>query len=179
MTRHTSHANHRIAFLAIVATFAGASTHVQAQDAFASLDVPARPAAAEEMEQRAYDLLTAGRGWKQAAELYVRAAELRGAGDPESADNLRLVGYVLFYRGRPTAALASLTQAGEAFLALGDVERAAASFIDAAWVAAEAGMPMQARDLSERGRLLTRSPLLQVEARSALVRRLGGVPAIE
>ena len=180
MTRSMTHSISRSVFIALVATLAGATTHqAQAQDAFVYLDVPARPAAAEEMEQRAQDLLTAGRGWEEAAGLYLRAAELRGAGDLQSADNLRLAGYVHFYRGRAKAAVVSLTQAGETFLALGDVERAAASFIDAAWVAAQADMAVQAHDLGDRGQLLTRSPLLGAENRTALVRRLGGVPGIE
>lgn len=169
----------RILILAIVATLAGASNQVQAQDAFASLDVPAQPAAVEELEQRAYDLLTAGRGWEQAAGLFLRAAELRGAHDLQSADNIRLAGYLQYYAGHAKAAVASLTQAGDAFLALGDVEHAAATFIDAAWVAAQASMLLEARALGERGRLLTRSPLLVAEDRTALVRRLGGAPGIE
>jgi hypothetical protein len=169
--------------VAIVATLAGAATQgpaqLTAQDAFVSLAVTAQPSAAARMEQQARELLLTGHGWEQAADLYLRAAELRGAGDLESADNLRLAGYVEFYRGRPKAAVASLTQAGETFLALGDVERAAQAFIDGAWVAAQASMPIEARALHERGRLLTQSPLLAAEDRTALVRRLGGVPAIE
>jgi hypothetical protein len=179
MTRLTKHSNNRIAVLAIFAALAGTSTPVQAQDAFASLDVPTRPAAAAEMEQRADDLLVAGRGWEQAAGLYRRAAELRGPDDLQSADNLRLAGYLQFYRGRAKAAVASLTEAGEAFLALGDVEQAADAFIDGAWVANEVDMPVEAQELSERGRLLTRSPLLRVEERTALVRRLGEAAGIE
>jgi hypothetical protein len=90
-----------------------------------------------------------------------------------------LAGYLQFYRGRPKAAVASLTHAGEAFLALGDVERAAKAFIDGAWVAQSAGMQAEARDLRERGRLLTRSPLLDAAERTALVRRLGEAAGIE
>lgn len=76
-------------------------------------------------------------------------------------------------------AVATLTQAGEAFLGLGDVERAAEAFIDAAWVAHEVRMPLEARALAERGRLLTRSPLLDAFARAALARRLGGTAGME
>jgi hypothetical protein len=171
--------NHRIAWIAIAVALAATSTQVQAQDAFVSLEVPARPAAAAEMEQQADDLLVAGRGWERAAGLYRRAAELRGTGDLKSADNLRLAGYLQYYRGRPKAAVVSLTQAGDAFLALGDVERAAAAFIDGAWVASEADMPIEARDLRQRGLLLTRSPLLRGAARTELVRRLGEAAGIE
>jgi hypothetical protein len=168
------HSNIHYAFLAIFAMLAGTSTQAQAQDAFASLDVPARPAVAAEIEQQADDLLVTGRGWERATGLYLRAAELRGRHDVKSADNLRLAGYLQFYRGRAKAAVSSLTQAGEAFLALGDVERAAQTFIDGAWVAAEADMRREAHELSDRGKLLTRSPLLRVEERTVLVRRLGG-----
>jgi hypothetical protein len=115
--------DYRIASLAIVALIAGTSTQVQAQDVFVSLDTASRPVAAEDMERRAGDVLDGGRfaghGWERAAGLYISAAELRGSGDPKSADNLRVAGYLQYYRGRSKAAVASLTQAGEAFLALG------------------------------------------------------------
>jgi hypothetical protein len=172
--------HHRIHF-AILAFFLPAigAAQIQAQDAFVSLDVPARPAAAEEMEQRASDALAAGRGWQRAAGLYRRAAELRGWGDLKSADNLRLAGYLQFYDARTKAAVASLIEAGETFLALGDVESAAETFIDAAWVAQQAEMGREAKELSERAELLTRSPLLEASDRLALVRRLGMAGGIE
>jgi hypothetical protein len=178
MTRHRN----RLVILAIAGfplTAAGTATQVQAQDAFVSLDVPAQPAAAEEMEQRANDMLTAGRGWQRAAGLYRRAAELRGSGDLQSADDLRLAGYLQFYDARARAAVATLTESGEVYLALGDVERAAEVFIDAAWVAAQAEMGLEAKGLSERAGLLTRSPLLEASERLALVRRLGRAGGIE
>jgi hypothetical protein len=169
--------NSRIVLLALVATLAGASTQAQAQtesaDAFVSIDVPARPAAAEELEQRATEVLVAGRGWEQAAGLYHRAAELRGPSDLTSAENLRLAGYLQFYAARPKAAIASLSRAAEIFLAFGDVEGAAQTFIDAAWVAAQADLGLEAMTLGERAELLTRSPLLRADERTVLVRRLG------
>jgi hypothetical protein len=165
--------------LAIIATFAAASSQVQAQTTFAALDVPVRPAAAEEMEQRAHDLIVTGTGWDRAAVLYRRAAELRGTDDLKSADNMRLSGYLHFYRGSSQASVLALTEAGEAFLALGDVGAAADALIDGAWVATQAGMSPQALDLAERARRLTRSPLLQPEERSALARRLGTPPSSE
>jgi hypothetical protein len=183
MARSMTSVLNRVALLAIAALLAGTSTQVQAQTQFVSLDVPALALAAEEMERRAGDVLGGGRlegrGWERAAGLYISAAELRGSADPRSADNLRLAGYLQYYRGRTKAAVASLTQSGEAFLALGDVARAAEAFIDAAWVADEANMPSEARELSERGRLLTQSPLLAAEERTALVRRLGEAAGIE
>ena len=179
MTRSNTSISQYIASLAIVAALAGTSTRVQAQDAFVSIDVLPRPAAAADVEQQASDLLLDGRGWERAAGLYRLAAELRGSTDPRSGDDLRLAGYLQFYRGRTKAAVVSLTQAGEAFLALGDVERAAEAFIDGAWVANEADMPTEARDLSGRARLLARSPLLRVEERIALERRLGEAAGIE
>lgn len=106
------HTKTRIASLAIIATFAAASHQDQAQDAFVALDVSVRPVAAEEMEQRAKDIIMGGRGWDRAAGLYRRAAELRGTDDIRSADNLRLAGYIQYYRGRPLAAVLALTQPG-------------------------------------------------------------------
>jgi hypothetical protein len=175
--------NSRIVLLALVATLAGASTQAQAQtespDAFASLDMPTRPAAAAEMEQLADDLLRDGRGWERAAGLYRGAAELRGQADIKSAANLRLAGYVQFYDARHEASIISLTQAGEIFLAFGDVEAAAQSFIDAAWVAAQTGMAPEAVELSGRAGLLARSPLLRAAERTALERRLGAEAGLQ
>jgi hypothetical protein len=179
MTRSMTSVLNRVALLAIAALLAGTSTQVQAQTQFASLDVPSRPAAAMEKEEQAHSLLLGGRGLERAVGLYIDAAELRGSGDPQSADNLRLAGYLQYYSGRAKAAVVSLTQSGEAFLALGDVGRAAEAFIDAAWVADEANMPAEARELSGRGRRLTQSPLLAAEERTALVRRLGEAAGIE
>jgi len=93
--------------------------------------------------------------------------------------DLRLAGYLYFYRDRPQAAVVSLTEAGEAFLALGDVEGAAETFIDGAWVATEAGMSAAAKELADRAKLLTSSPLLHPEERFALARRLGATPGTE
>ncbi|MEQ1856353.1 MAG: hypothetical protein ABL963_07780 [Longimicrobiales bacterium] len=169
----------RLAFVAIAATFSVMPLQTQAQDAFAALDVSMPPAAAEEMESLAYDMILAGRGWEQAAGLYLRAAAMRGAADPRSATDVRLAGYIYFYKGRPQAAVTSLTGAGEAYLALGDVEGAAETFIDAAWVAAKVGMTAEARGLADRARLLTRSPLLEPSARFGLAERLGATPGTE
>jgi hypothetical protein len=175
-----THTTSKFAFLALAATISSTvSTQVQAQDAFAALDVAVRPAAAEEMEGLAYDLVVAGRGLDEAAGLYRRAAALRGTGDPMGADNLRIAGYIEFYRNRPQLAVTTLTEAGEAFLALGDVERAAESFIDGAWVAMKADMPAAVLELSERARLLSRSPLLEADERFALARRLGPAAGTE
>jgi hypothetical protein len=174
-----SHTKSRLAFLAIIATSAAASHQIQAQDAFVALDVSVRPVDAEAMEQRAHDVILTGHGWEEAVGLYSRAAELRGTDDVKSAGNMRLAGYIHYYRGRPQSSVLELTQAGEAFLALGDVEGAAESLIDGAWVAMQAGMSAQALDLAERARRLTRSPLLQPEERSALARRLGTPPSSE
>jgi hypothetical protein len=169
----------RIALIAVIAVSAVASTQAQAQDAFVSIDVPSRPEAADHLEREAIELLSYGRGWRGAAALYMRAAELRGMDDLKSADNLRIAGYLQYYAGRHRAAVASLTEAGEAFLTLGDVERAAETFIDGAWVATQAGLPAAANVLSERGGLLTHSPLLGASERLALVRRLGMAGGIE
>ena len=169
----------RLAFVAIAATLIAVPTQTQAQDAFVSLDVTPRPDAAESMEALAYDMIRDGRGWMEAASLYRRAAELRGSSDAASATDLRLAGYLYFYRGRADAAVTTLTEAGEAFLALGDVQGAAGAFIDGAWVAAKSDMPEEASALSARARLLTRSPLLPPDDRFALARRLGATPGTE
>jgi len=162
----------RIAFVAIAATLLAVPTQTQAQDTFAALDIEATPVAAEELEALAYDMVLRGRGWEGAAGLYRRAAELRGSGDARAAMDLRLAGYIYFYRGRIPAAVAALTESGEAFLALGDVEGAAEAFIDGAWVAAKS-MPSEAAALGARALLLTRSPILPAAERFALARRLG------
>jgi hypothetical protein len=169
----------RIVFVAIAATYAMMPTQTQAQDAFAALDVSTPPAAAEEMEALAYDMILGGRGWDSAAGLYRRAAELRGPEDPRSAMDLQLAGYIHFYRSRGAAAVESLTESGEAFLALGDVQGAAEAFIDGAWVATHLGSPAEAMALAERAKLLTRSPLLAADERFALARRLGATPGTE
>ncbi len=174
-----THSTIRIALVAIVTTLPAMPIRTQAQDTFAALDVSTSPAPAEEMEALAYDMILSGRGWESAAGLYRRAAELRGTGDPRSALDLRLAGYIYYYRSRGAAAVVSLTESGEAFLSLGDVQGAAEAFIDGAWVAAQLGMSAEAMVLAERAKLLTRSPLLPADERFALARRLGATPGTE
>ena len=143
--------------LTAAAALMGAPSHLDGQESGQALANPTDASAmALELEVRAEDL-SKGTRWKAAAEMYRRAADLRGEGDIKSADNLRVAGYIHYYEGGFQTAVTTLRRAGEAYLALGDVERAAEAFIDGAWVAGRSGMLSEALTLRERGLLLTRS----------------------
>ena len=169
-----SHTKNGLIALAAVAAVAGAPSRVHAQET-ANVLVGESSTVAMELEGRALESLTT-QHLAAAARLYRRAAEIRGDGDIKSAENLHTVGYLEYYAGELQNAVVTLRSAGEAYLALGDVERAAEMFIDGAWVAASAGMIPEMHALRDRGMLLTRSPLLDAPERVALVQRLDRVP---
>ena len=159
--------------MAAAAASFGAPTGAAAQT-FASLGgtEPGSVVAAEQLEARARDL-SAGPRWSSAARLYRNAADLRGAGDLATADNLRLAGYIRYYEGSTSSAVSALEEAADAYLIVGDVVGAAGTLTDAAWVAARDGRLAVATTLRERALLLTRSPLLDTMERETLTRRLG------
>ncbi|NIP58873.1 MAG: hypothetical protein GWM92_11200, partial [Gemmatimonadetes bacterium] len=124
------------------------------QDRVAVLEAPnAAVTLAEALEARAWALTQGRPRWKRAADLYRRAARLRGPGQFRAAEILHLAGSLYFYGDRAKTALRTHREAGEAFLALGDVPGAARAFLDGAWVAAEAGRTLEGRGLLERARL--------------------------
>jgi len=162
--------------LTAAAALMGAPNHLHGQESRQALsnstDVSAM---AVDLETQAEELAKETR-WKAAAQMYRSAADLRGEGDIKSADNLRVAGYLHYYLGSFQSAISALRAAGESYLALGDVEQAAEAFIDGAWVAGRSGKMSEAHGLRERGVLLTRSPLLDMQNRMALVQRLSRVP---
>jgi hypothetical protein len=128
----------------------------------------------EALEARAEAYLGDMEKWDDAAELYRRAAELRGPADLVSVANLKSAARLEFYQGSETRAQRDLEDAGEQALAMGDVVAAANAFVDAAWIAGTAGRGQEARTLAHRAQLLIHSPLITQADRSEIASRLPG-----
>ena len=112
---------------------------------------------AARLESLARELAAGDRGlWARAAALYLRAAELRGAGDAGAAEDLVVAGHLFYYAAEHDAALFAFRHAANVYLALGDIAAAARTLRDGAWVAHQAGLTLQARELGEWSQVLTR-----------------------
>jgi hypothetical protein len=175
-----SHTRNGLIAVTVAASLIGAPSRVHSQETFVVRAVTEEMSAqALVLETRAMEFLNGSlvvTHFGEVASLYRRAAELRGQSDIRNADNLRTMGNLEYYKGDLHDAVSTLRSAGENYLALGDVVSAAETFIDGAWVAGRAGMMSEALLLRERGGVLTRSPLLDIPERTALLRRLERVP---
>lgn len=110
---------------------------------------------------------------REAAHVLRRESEKRTADDPESFFALAVGGRMFGYTGRLLDAQKMIEEAASVALARGEIERAAHTFVDAAWVARKRGKESKVRELVYRANLLTESPYLDDDARAAIQRRIG------
>ncbi|MEJ2540144.1 MAG: hypothetical protein P8188_09260 [Gemmatimonadota bacterium] len=155
--------------VALTALFTGAGA-VQAQTASPTSDEAQRTAQAERLQRQAQEASQHVSSFKEASSLYREAAETLGD-HPEAATQLMQAARLAYYTGDEDAAIRDFTAAGERALAWGDVLAAAQSFLDAAWVAAEAQRG-EAAELAHRAEKLSSSPLIQRQERLALLNRI-------
>jgi len=160
------------AFMAITALAIGVPQPASATGP----DGPDQIAEAREIQLEAQKLATRVDRYDDAADLYRRAAELFGQ-HPEAAEAWAWAGKFSYYDGSAQA-VSDLRNAGEMALRYGQVDLAAHSFLDAAWVAHERGMNAEALDLAGRATDLGQSPLLADADRRAIERRVEGTAAI-
>ncbi len=124
------------------------------------------------LERQAQALFPVPKKYGEAAKLYVRAAELRLPGDPQRVTDLMMASRLKYYDGDGRA-WTLMERAAEEAIAAGDVIGAAHAFVDASFLAQEAGENAVVLDLVERAELLTHSPLLETEQREAILARIG------
>lgn len=132
-----------------------------------------------ELEAKAWDLVQREGKYRKAARTYIEAATLRGETDPVAIENMRLAANLYFFSGDESKAQSIMLKAGEAALAIGDVEGAANRFLDAAWVAVDRGDARFAIQTSQRARLLMASPLLDGDTRREVLERIRISPDAE
>jgi len=115
--------------------------------------------------------------WPHAARLHERAAALRGD-DPRAVQSWRMAAWLHSADGNHGRGRAMMERAAASAIAVGDVERAADAYIDAALIAMEGGRADKATGLLRRTRVVLGSPLLPLERRGAILRRIGDEPRL-
>jgi hypothetical protein len=139
--------------------------------------VSRRNAEADALESQATGLLRRAGGWREAAQLQRRAAELRGE-DPRAIDSFVRAAWMYSGAGRSGSARQMMERAAEQAIARGDLERAVSALTDAAIIAAESEREDLVPGLVRRSRRLLESPLLHADQRARLLARVEGSPAL-
>ncbi|TVP78884.1 MAG: hypothetical protein EA352_01260 [Gemmatimonadales bacterium] len=106
------------------------------------------------------------------ARLLERAADYREDSDPHKVENLRAASRLYFYTDRYRQSENAAARGAELALRQGDVVEASHAYLDAALVAAERGANDSAMEWIAEARMLADSPLLDTEARAAIMRRV-------
>lgn len=139
--------------------------------------VSRRNAEADALERQATAMLRRSNGWREAAKLQRRAAELRGD-DPRAVDSFVRAAWMYSGAGRAGTARQMMERAAERAMVGGDVERAATALVDAAVIAVESRREDLVPALVRRTRRLLDSPLLPAEQRARLLERVEGSPVL-
>lgn len=153
--------------VAAVAVFAGALP-VSAE---MTTDTP-RSDKARELKAQAEALFSQPKQWKKAVRLLEQSASMRDAGDPEIYSCLLYAARIQANLGDMDGAQQNLQKAADHAIARGSVVEAAHALIDAAHVAVANNDGQAAREMVERAKLLTASPLLTPEQRNQITRRI-------
>ncbi len=141
--------------------------------AICSKSAPA-PSPALALEARARPMMDQPKKWAEFAGLMAEAAQIRTLEDPRGVDDLIMAAAAYRWAGKRTAARTNYVAAGERALALGDVVRAADSFLCAAVIANEQKDLAAAWELKGRAERLAQSPLLTEGQRRLILGQFAG-----
>ena len=128
-------------------------------------------ARADTLEQRAAALMVETSSWKDAAKLYRTAGELRKE-DPRAALSFRTSAWLYAASGDRGQARRMLARAAERSAESGDAVRAAHTYIDAAFAAAEDGRVDLVAGLINKARILSGAEVLSADQQLDILRRL-------
>ena len=132
---------------------------------------------AARLEAQAIALQTSPRQYFEAGQLYRRAAFLRGT-DSAAVSSYRSAAWMFSAAGENALARGMMEKAAERAADVGDVERAAHCFIDAALLAVASGRDEKVPGLLERMHAVLTSPLLEDDRRSGILQRIEGSPTL-
>jgi hypothetical protein len=127
-----------------------------------------------QLERQAAELYSSPKNFKRAADMLLRAAEMREVTDPMKVKNQSLAARLLYYAGDKTRGLTVLEGAADHALNTGDVLVAAELYLDASYVAQELEQGEKMRELAEKTRLLMNSPLVDARDRDRVLGRIAG-----
>lgn len=128
-------------------------------------------ARADTIEQRASTLLSEKSSWNEAARLYRDAADLR-ADDPRAAESYRMAAWLYGASGNRGLARKMLSKAAQSSAESGDAVKAAHTYIDAAFAAAEEGRNDLVGGLLNKARILAGADVISAEQQLQILRRL-------
>lgn len=170
-----------VVFVVLTLPGIGFSAHAQqprlASSRSAAVVALRNAARADSLVARAERLHGTPRQWVAAADLYVRAATLRGDA-PESIRDLRLAAFAQVAAGNHRMGQHLMEQAAEQALMIGDVERGILGYVDAAEIALERKRPHDTRRLVERARRLLAAPQLAEARKLEIARRISTAPSL-
>lgn len=132
---------------------------------------------ADTLEAYALGLHSTPSRFLEAAQLHERAARMRGE-DPKAVASFRTAGWLYSAVGRNDLAREMMQKAGERASSVGDVEKAANSYIDAAFLAIASGREDKVPALIRKTRAMLTSPLLTADRRAPLLERIEGNPTL-
>jgi hypothetical protein len=153
-------------------SISGAAATLSAQQTLEPVHVTAN-ARADSFHDQAMALPTETRFATKAARLHERSAELRDESDPMAASCLRTAAFLRYYAGGRRASADLMEKAAERAAGIGDVGRAADSYVDAAYIAQELKEGDRARTLARKAELLANSPLITDVQRASIRARIG------
>ena len=159
---------------AAVVTALALPAGARAQQPLAPVQVSARTAEADRLDERAvaYEETGSRRKWAKAAGLREKSAGLRAPEDPQAFRSLQTAAYVRHALKQPGLALSLMQRAADQALARGDVFNAASAYADVAAIAQGLRDNDRVRVSVEKSALLARSPLLSAPDREWLQHRL-------
>jgi len=128
---------------------------------------------ARQLRAQAEALFDQPKEWAKAAKLLEESAALRAAADAEAYSCLLAAGQIRAALHDNDDATRLLSWAGDHALARGAVMDAAKAYAFAALTAVADKDVVRAKELGEKAKLLTNSPLLTDEERAEVLRRIG------
>lgn len=127
---------------------------------------------ADALHARANQLQTGLSNLSEAARLHAQEVELRSSFDPSAVDCLNIAANLFIAAKRPLDARRAMESAGDRALALGDIQRAALLYVNAAFIADGEKNVEETTRLGRKADLLTASPLLADAQKTDLHRRI-------
>lgn len=158
---------------AVVAALNAAPASSQ-QMSYAVTREQARKPDPSQLERQAAELYTTPKNFKRAADLLLRAADMREVADPMKVKNRSLAARLFYYAGDKQRGLELLEETADHALSIGDVLVAAELYLDASYVAQELDQGEQVRRLAEKTRMLMNSPLVDARERDRVLARING-----
>jgi hypothetical protein len=125
-----------------------------------------------EYEAKAKDLFAQPKRYDEAIKLFLKAAETRDVGDPMRVQDVIMASRLSYYRQDFSRARSLMVRAADEAAATGDVITAAHSYVDAAFLARQAGEPENIEPLVRKAEMLAASPLIDRADRNGILVRI-------